>query len=446
MAIRLIIKSCFIFLLFVLLLSCRKKDEIYTYNPNAKLEFNGDTLLFDTIFSGISTTTQQLQVFNNNDQAIYITSVSLGGGSASPFIVTINGVTTNQLDHVPLRGHDSLYILVRGVFPAQNNSLPYIVEDSLEFFVNGNRQLVRLVAYVQDVHLIDGGTACNVTWANDKPYLLYNNFTVPAGCVLTVDPGVKIYSHDNSGIIVQGTLLVNGTSVSPVLITHDKIDYRNKNLSGQWGGITFKTGSKNNRIRYTSILSGNNGVLMEAENDADTIAELTMDHVTIQNCTHAGFSATSTDALVYNLLTVNCGDEQLYVNGGNVHIWHATFADYSYDLVRLNKAVVLRNDSDLKFRLHNSIVYGDRTESLSLPSNMSNLSDLRIDSSIVRSALTYTGSNNLNVDPKYVAYYKRDFHLLSTSPALNIAALSFVIDDLEGKIRGATPDRGAYEF
>src|SRR6478735_7954845 len=103
-------------ILLAFLLSCKKKDEIYTYNPNAKLEFNGDTLLFDTIFSGISTTTQHLQVFNNNDQAVYITSVKLGGGSASPFIVTINGVTTDQLDHVPLRGHDSLYILVRGVF------------------------------------------------------------------------------------------------------------------------------------------------------------------------------------------------------------------------------------------------------------------------------------------------------------------------------------------
>jgi len=434
-------------ILLAFLLSCKKKDEIYTYNPNAKLEFNGDTLLFDTIFSGISTTTQHLQVFNNNDQAVYITSVKLGGGSASPFIVTINGVTTDQLDHVPLRGHDSLYILVRGVFTAQNNSLPYIVEDSLEFFVNGNRQLVRLVAYVQDVHLIDGGTACNVTWANDKPYLLYNNFTVPAGCVLTVDPGVKIYSHDNSGIIVEGTLVVNGTSALPVLITHDKIDYRNKNLSGQWGGITIKTGSKNNRISHASILSGHNGVLMETEADADTIAELTMDHVSIQNCTHAGFSATSTDALLYDVLSVNCGDELLYVNGGNVHVWHATFADYSYDLVRLNKAVVIRNNSsDLKFRIHNSIVYGDRTETLSLPTVTSNLSDVRIDSSIVRSALTYTGSNNLNVDPKYTAYYKRDFHLLSTSPAINVAALSFVLDDLEGKVRGAVPDRGCYEY
>src|SRR6478752_7686442 len=109
MAISTITKSWFIFLLlFVFLLSCRKKDEIYAYDPSAKLEFNGDTLMFDTIFSGISTTTQQLQVFNNNDKAVYITSVSLGGGSTSPFIVTINGVTTNQLGHVPLRGHDSL--------------------------------------------------------------------------------------------------------------------------------------------------------------------------------------------------------------------------------------------------------------------------------------------------------------------------------------------------
>ncbi|MFM7054488.1 MAG: hypothetical protein ACKOX7_07090, partial [Bacteroidota bacterium] len=58
--------------------SC-KKDDILT-DPSAKLEFSLDTVMFDTIFTSLGSTTQSLVIYNRNSRPLNISSVRLAGG------------------------------------------------------------------------------------------------------------------------------------------------------------------------------------------------------------------------------------------------------------------------------------------------------------------------------------------------------------------------------
>ena len=112
------------FLLFLLtgltLLSCRKEEKITT-DPSAKLEFSGDTVLFDTVFTTVGSTVASLLVYNPNDKKIVISSIQLAGGSASQFRLNIDGVPGASASNVEISGHDSLYIFVEVTVDPNNN-------------------------------------------------------------------------------------------------------------------------------------------------------------------------------------------------------------------------------------------------------------------------------------------------------------------------------------
>ncbi|HCB35259.1 MAG: hypothetical protein A2W52_01275 [Candidatus Taylorbacteria bacterium RIFCSPHIGHO2_02_49_25] len=61
--------------------------------------------------------------------------------------------------------------------------------------------------------------------AEQGPYLVTDVFTIPAGCTLTVEPGVIIkLNHAFPSIIVSGTLDMRGAPDAPIVITSFKDD------------------------------------------------------------------------------------------------------------------------------------------------------------------------------------------------------------------------------
>ena len=80
----------FFFLLIpgMLMISCNKEE--ITTNPSVKLTFSADTVVFDTVFATIGTTTRYLMVYNNDKNRVKIASVRLAGGSSSPFELNID--------------------------------------------------------------------------------------------------------------------------------------------------------------------------------------------------------------------------------------------------------------------------------------------------------------------------------------------------------------------
>ena len=95
-------------ILIQLFFSC-EKDEFNSSN-DANLVFSEDTIMFDTIFSSIGSSTKIFTVKNPYNKNIKISSINLAGGQTSPYRINIDGISGTRLENIELREKDSLYI------------------------------------------------------------------------------------------------------------------------------------------------------------------------------------------------------------------------------------------------------------------------------------------------------------------------------------------------
>jgi hypothetical protein len=51
-----------------------------------------------------------------------------------------------------------------------------------------------------------------LTFTNEKPYVIYGFAAVPSGRTLTIEAGARVHFHENSGLVVQSgaSIHVNG--------------------------------------------------------------------------------------------------------------------------------------------------------------------------------------------------------------------------------------------
>lgn len=446
-----------VFFLLLLLSSCLHREEKISTDANHRLEFSKDTIFFDTLFAATpkGSITKRLKVYNRNKNAVTISSIELGGKVASPYKIIVNGKETVYEPNVSLRGGDSLYILVSVAIEPGGESLPFIVADSILFQTNGNSQKVDLVAYGQDATFLDNVTIpCNETWTNDKPYVVYNSVRVAPGCTLTVTKGSKIFFHDNAVLNIEGTLLVQGEKDEQVIFTSDKFGPVYEDLPGQWEGIVFAPSSKNNEFKWAVVKNALTGVkILNDPTDTDTIAEVRFVNAIIKNMKSIGVEAQGTDLYAENSIFANTVRQTfLGSGGGNYHFKHCTFASYSFVFFREQPAVEFTDvsgaiSSALKTRLSNCILWGGQTNELSLLESGSNSFDFKASNSILKTTRTDQNINGnlINNDPQFVSPVNLDLHLKDVSPAIDAGQNIGIVEDLEGKVRDATPDLGAYE-
>ena len=67
--------------------SC-KKDLLLS---NGALEFSVDTVLFDTVFTSIGSTTKNFKIYNRSNRPVVIYEVQLAGGSNSTYRFNLDG-------------------------------------------------------------------------------------------------------------------------------------------------------------------------------------------------------------------------------------------------------------------------------------------------------------------------------------------------------------------
>ncbi len=133
-------------------------DDGFTTSPSDILAFSTDTVNFDTIFTEQGTATRTLKVYNRSDKSLKISSINLAKGSASGFIVNVDGLSGTSFNDTEIRGQDSLYIFIIANVAATGNALPVENRDSLIFVTNGVRQEVKLLAQTQDAKRLRGIT------------------------------------------------------------------------------------------------------------------------------------------------------------------------------------------------------------------------------------------------------------------------------------------------
>ena len=81
-------------LVFAFVISC--EDEKYLSSPEAQLRFSADTIMFDTVFSTIGSTTRLLKIFNPYHEKVMISRIKVGAGDLSNFRLNINGFVGNE--------------------------------------------------------------------------------------------------------------------------------------------------------------------------------------------------------------------------------------------------------------------------------------------------------------------------------------------------------------
>ena len=186
------VKLLIITLLAIISINSCKKDVILS-DSNAKLNFSTDTILFDTVFASIGSVTKNFRVYNPYDEVLKISSIRLANGAASLFRVNVNGIPGTSFSDIEIRGGDSIWVFVEVTVNPNNQSLPYVVQDSLVFETNGNIQDIDLVAWGQNAHffiakkespnlppyvIIDTNLNSTITWDKTLPYVIYGGFAV----------------------------------------------------------------------------------------------------------------------------------------------------------------------------------------------------------------------------------------------------------------------------
>lgn len=445
-----------VFLLGIALLACTPEEQLFTDNPDARLRFSADSVLFDTVFTEIPSITRRFRVYNDNNGAVTIADIGVAGGSASPYRLTINGISGHTIPDQRLLRGDSMLVLVDALIDPGNQNLPFVVEDSVLFSTNGNQQGVYLAAWGQDaVYLQDSVLECSAQWTAEKPYVIYNSVLVDSLCTLDVEAGARIYSHKNSSIFVKGTIKVEGTADERVIFRNDRLDEDFENAPGQWDGIFFLPGSKDNLIRYADVRNSEYGVWLGTP-DNDTIPDLVLEQVKFENMSRSGIIAFTSDLRATNVL-VNNTIEYAVANlaGGHYSYEHCTFANYSTFFFSDSVAFIatdrlmLGDGSEIGDEVHltiaNSIIYGDATEEVIINNDGGNGFVLSTGANIFRTTLDLGEGNLYNTDPRFVDIFDFNYRVDSLSPAIDAGLDLQVPIDLDGITR-EIPDIGAYEW
>lgn len=452
--------------LLVLLIACKKDS--FTSNPGSVLQTSVDTLHFDTVFTTAGSITQFFKINNTNDKGIHISSISLAGGSSSPFRINVDGLPGPQVNNVDVAASDSIYIFVTVSINPNAASLAFVVQDSIEISYNGNRRFVQLDAFGQNAHFFrNKKITTSETWNNDLPYVLLGGLTVDTNATLTINQGCRIFLHADAPFIVNGSLQVNGDKwdSTRVVFTGDRLDDPYRDFPASYPGLVFSEASKNNVINYGVIKNAYQGVVV-LEPSAGT--KLTLNETMILNAYDAGLLGINSSIKARNLLVSNCGKNIILAKGGNYDFTHCTTAAYSNNLIpHKDPSLVLTNFlsqngvlivNPLTAYFRNCIFWGENNgfvpDEVVVFKQGSLSPDIHFEKVLWRvetnpAYSTITGAIN-NREPAFDSintsrkFYS--FRLKANSPAIDAGINAGVTLDLDGAPRPVgLPDLGAYE-
>ncbi len=493
----------------VLWSSCRNDFESVPSTGN--LEFSRDTVYLDTIFSNIGSSTYNLKVYNRSDEDINIPTVRLGDGEDSNYRLNVDGIPGKTFENIQVLAKDSIFIFVETTIDITNYPNPdnaFLYTDQILFDSGGNEQKVELVTLVQDAvflfpedlgngifETLSIGTDENgdeiliegfilddpeLTFTNEKPYVIYGYAAVDAGKTLTVEPGARIHFHANSGILVRdtGSIKANGLpSTDPDLMENeiifegDRLEPSFSEVPGQWGTIWLRAGSTNNEFRYTTIKNNVVGILMDS-NDGDRT--LTLENVQIYNSSNVGLLARNGNIYGENVVINNAGQSAIACSiGGTYTFNHCTFANYwtnsfrTFSTVQLDNLLSETEGVDLNASFNNCIIYGNEQRELGLfesPDSSAQFNfnftnclirfedpngDFVDDPNYDFSNMSLYTNVSLNMDPVFQDTALNNFNIESGSSAaenLGITPTTPPVPvDLNGTNRGNPSDAGAYE-
>ena len=321
-------------ILLNLLAGCDGLDENYSTNPNHRLSFSTDTLSFDTVFTTIGSATKQFMVYNRNDEPLNIERIIQASPATSGFHINVDGRKGDNFENVRIAAKDSMYIFVEVTVNPTGKDQPLLVQDSILFSCNNITQTVLLEACGQDVKLIKGGQTLSedTRLTAERPYLIYDSLMIDKGVTVQIEEGTTLYMHNKAKIIVDGTLIAEGTKDKPIVFRGDRLDFilddqlPYDRTPGQWEGIVFKKESFNNLFNNVIVRNGNNGITCEASDPEKS--KLKINNSQITNMDGSVLTAINSNIEATNSEFTNATINVVQLSGGKYSFTHCTLANY----------------------------------------------------------------------------------------------------------------------
>lgn len=504
-------------LILILWSSCRKDFE---FTPsNGTLQFSKDTVYLDTVFTNIGSSTYNLKVYNRSNEDIIIPTIRLGQGQNSMYRLNIDGMTGNgpilgkEFENVELLAKDSMYIFIETTIDIQSlvsTETQFLYTDAIEFDGGSNQQKVELVTLVKDAVFIypnrdsngvvetltfdvDGDgtedettiqgrflTGAELTFTNERPYVIYGYAAVDDGDELNIEAGARIHFHANSGLLVTdgASLKVHGLPSTDqelmegeVIFEGDRLEPNFADVPGQWQAIWLFNNSTDNTINHATIRNGTVGVLSDGNQDDPT--KLVITNSQIYNSSNFGLLGRGTSISAENLVINNSGQSSFAgTYGGRYNFVHSTIANHWRNSFRQFPSVLLNNfivDEDNttftnpleEANFTNCIIYGTENIEMILDRDASDDFNFKFTNCLIR----FDDTNNnftediynfnddslyenilFNLNPDFLDAQNNKLNIPNGSPADNMGIVfGNLISDILNTTRSATPDLGAYE-
>ncbi len=483
-------KKTHILLIFTLLVfaftACRKEHHT-SDDPNLKLSFSTDTVLFDTVFTSLGSATHQLKIYNHSDNDLNISSIRLLGGDSSPYRFNLDGENGLEFYDKTIPAGDSLFSFLRVTINPNDLNTPFVVEDELEFVTNGNTQTVKLLAWGQNAnyivadkvviigdqpyhyHIVADSLQTTV-WTKEKPYVLYGYALINSYGTLRIEEGTRVYCHQGGGIFSwsDGQLIIEGTAEEPVIVQGDRLESYYQDKPGQWEQILMMDGraGADHRVSHAIIRNGTIGLNCQSTLKVTECA-LRVDNTVIENQSGYGLFSILYPVEAKNFVIANCGNCNLWAYGGDYRFVHGTIANYWNGSEQDNNknAIIVSNYSvgannelfyyPFRMEMDNCIVYGKQKDEFKTYFGPDADSLYTFDHCLIKSEKyngTMAGFNHclFNLEPHFANAAKPDCHLDSiASPAIGTGNPLFgneVPYDLDGISRIGAPDMGAYQY
>jgi hypothetical protein len=497
--------------------SCRND---FDFSPSTgSLEFSKDTVYLDTVFTNIGSSTYNLKVFNNSNTDLVIPTLRLSQGQNSMYRLNVDGMTGSvsslgkEFENVEILAKDSMFIFIETTIDIQALAAlqtQFLYTDAIEFDSGANLQKVELVTLVKDAVFIfpqrseegiietltfdvdgDGNddettiqgrflTDPELTFTNEKPYVIYGYAAVDNSKTLTINAGARVHFHANSGLIVTdgASLKVNGLPSNDldlmegeVIFEGDRIEPNFAHVPGQWQTIWLFNGSTENAFNHATIKNSTVGILSDGNQNDNS--KLTITNTQIYNSSNFGILGRATSINGENVVINKSGQSSFAgIFGGSYNFVHSTFANYwnisfrQFPSVLLNNFIVDEENNTFTNPLEeanftNCIVYGNDNPELILNKDDSETFNFKFTNCLIRFddpnnnfiGDVYDFSNAaiyeniiFNVDPEFFEPNNNMLQIPNGSPADNFGIIFGNLNtDILNTTRGATPDLGAYE-
>lgn len=505
---------------FLLLWSSCRKD--FNFTPsNGNLRFSKDTVYLDTVFSNIGSSTYTLKVYNTSDENISIPKIKLRNGLNSNYRLNVDGMTGDlqlsgkEFSNVELLAKDSMYIFIETTIDIQSlvtNETQFLYTDAIEFG-SINVQKVELVTLVKNAVFIypqqitnpDGSTVIEtlsfdvdgdgtydetniqgrflddneLTFTNEKPYVIYGYAAVDEGKTLTIEAGARVHFHANSGLLVTNNASIHANGdvsldselmENEIIFEGDRLEPGFAEVPGQWQTIWLFNGSTNNKFNHTTIKNSTVGLLVDGNQDDSSKLEIT--NTQIYNSSNFGVLGRATSISAENLVINKSGQSSFAATfGGNYNVVHSTIANYWTNSFRQFPALLLNNfsvDLDQNFisnalisaNFTNCIIYGNDNPELLLDP----ITDAGFDFKFKNCLVYFNDPNNnfsgpyynfedlnfyenmfFNMNPEFLDPQQNKLQIPLNSPAASTGIpIGGLNTDITGAPRSSPSDLGAY--